>query len=199
VGRLQTARLENFIRRWGSIKGEGSVLSETLGDVFPMLDLENLTPENLLPAGWSIVSKFGAVVGVTAQLSGLSILNPAGSGSIGVIDKIIILSEKDSTISFGTDIDLFTPFLNTINRDTRHSNNFNGNLRLGAEGDVQTAPGGGILTVLAGISRELEVPHGLAVLSPGGQFACTGSAQNNDLNVSFFGHERLAEPSELSF
>ena len=199
MGRLQTGRLENFIRRWGSIKGGGSILSETLGDVFPVLDLENLTPENRLPAGWSLVSMFATRTGVAAQLQGISIINPANSGTIGVVTKIVINSETAQVITMGSSLALFTPVVNSVDADTRSSLVSNGALRLGANANTGGAENRILIEVETGIDREFEVPHALAVLAPGTQFAVVGSTVNLDLRVCFFALTRIAEPSELSF
>jgi len=199
MGRLQTARLENFIRRWGSIKGEGSVLSETLGDVFPTLDLENLTPEAQLPAGWSLVHRFATTTGVAAQLSGVSVINPLGSGQIGVIYQALIVSEKTQNLTYGVGLPLFTSISSFENQDTRQANIFNPNLRMGGNANVGAAETGGLFRVTGNASFILTAPIALAVLAPGGQFSIVSATVDSNLTVSFWGRVRLAEPSELSF
>lgn len=198
MGRLQTARLENFIRRWGSIKGGGSVLSETLGDVFPMLDLENLTPENQLVAGWQLFWAFATVIGVSAQLPGASIINPADSGNIVVVDSIIFRTEAAANITIGSSLPLFTPVGNVVPRDTRGPA-FSGKARFGANSNVGAAENGLLLRTATAIDRQVEIPNSLAVLQPGTQLAIVSALVNIDLTVSFIGRARIAEPSELSF
>jgi len=198
MGRLQTARLENFIRRWGSIKGGGSVLSESLGDVFPVLDLENLTPENQAPAGWTPFFRFATVVGVAAQVAGLSIFNPADSGVIVVVDGCFIRAETNGIVTIGRSLPLFTGVTNVRPRDTRLAP-FSGKARIGANANVGAAETGISIRALAAIDFILEIPNGLAVLAPGGQLAVVAANVNMDLTCSFYGRARLAEPSELSF
>jgi len=198
MGRLQTARLENFIRRWGSIKGPGSVLSESLGDVFPILDLENLTPENFFPASWYPFFIFGSVVGVAAQLSGMSLINPANSGNLVVVDAVNIRSQATGTVTVGMSLPLFTAVANVAQRDGR-SAPFSGGARLGANANVGAAENGMIFEIVAEVDRFLVLPHGVAVLSPGTQLAVVESAANSDMTISFSGRVRAAEPSELSF
>ena len=197
MGRLQTARLENFIRRWGSIKGPGSVLSETLGDVFPILDLENLTPENQLVAGWSLVSGFATTIGVAAQTAAVQIANIAGSGLIAVVDKVIVNTQSASNVTWGLDARLLGAVINTQNRDGRQQQ-FSGGLRVRGSANISARTAGLIATV-AGVDRELEVPNGVVVLSPGTQLTFVNSVVNDDIRVVFFGRVRIAEPSELSF
>ena len=199
MGRLQTARLENFIRRWGSIKGGGSVLSETLGDVFPVLDLERLTPENQLVAGWTLFQGVLVKTGDVAGLAGVQLLNPAPSGAIVVVDKVIINTLTTRAIGFGMANTPFAAGINTSNRDTRTGQVFNGMARLRQNGAATGALGDVIVVCQAGIDREIETPNGIAVLPPGGSLSFVDSTVNLQLRVAFFGRARIAEPSELSF
>ena len=199
MGRIQTARLEAFIRRWASIKGGGSVLSDTLADVFPILDLERLTPENQLVAGWFVVSRFATVTGVAAQLSGVGVLNPADSNSIAVIDKIVIQSELAQNVTFGTDLASFGTPIAFQNSDTRTRSQFNNNLQITGNANVAAAEGGGFLRAAANESVEFVTPNGLAILAPGGHFGVVSATVNSNLTVTFLGRTRTAEPSELNF
>jgi len=199
MGRLQTARLENFIRRWGSIKGPGSVLSETLGDVFPVLDLENLTPESLLPAGWSPVFGQAAVTGVATKLGALQVINPANSGAILVVDKAVLLVTSAQAIAIVRDGTLLTQIIAMANRDSRSRNAFNGTAVIGGSTDTTSPTGGVLINCLANTDREVEFPHALAVLGPGEALQFTTTVAATLLRGSFMCHVRVAEPSELSF
>ncbi|KKL65375.1 hypothetical protein LCGC14_2155620 [marine sediment metagenome] len=152
MGRIQTARLENFIRRWASIKGGGSVLSETLGEVFPVLDLENLTLENLLPAGWIPFWGFVTVIGVAAQLQGASLINPADSSHIIVVDHISVRQTTSSSFNIGTSLPLFTVVTDSRTRDTR-SSAFVGGAIVGANANVGAAETGLNFVGTGGVDR----------------------------------------------
>ncbi len=198
MGRLQTARLENLIRRWGSIKGPGSVLSESLGDVFPTLDLENLSPELQALAGWFPFFGFVTVIGVSAQTTGASVINPANSGAIVVVDYVNIRRETGGVVGVGANVPLFTPTLNGLRRDTRLQAT-TGIARIGANANVGAHVDAMQFRMTSNVDRELVLPNGVAIVSPGEQFAVINGTANNDLTVSFSGRVRLAEPSELSF
>lgn len=198
MGRLQTARLENFIRRWGSIKGGGSILSETLGDVFPVLDLENLTPENQLPAGWTLFWGHVTVIGVAAQRTGASLINPANSGNIVVVDKIIFNRETAGRITMGTSLALFTTVIGVQARDTR-SPRLSGVALIGATANAGVSETALLFQLAALVDLDFEIPHSLAVLAPGTQLAVVNNTVNDDLHANFIGRARIAEPSELSF
>ena len=199
MGRLQTARLENFIRRWGSIKGPGSVLSETLGDVFPVLDLENLTPENQLTAGWSTFYVGGNVTGVATKLGALQLVNPVGSGNLVVLDRFIAQTNVSQTMAGGVNNTPLTTVISSTNRDTRQSSNFQGGAVLAASTDATGGLGDFIFRVPTNIDREIAVEGGIAVLAPGAVFQITASTVATLIRAVFFGRLRLAEPSELSF
>ena len=199
MGRLQTARLENLIRRWGSIKGEGSVLAETLGDVFPTFDLNNLTPELLATAGWTPFFIFSNVIGIAAQLPGLAILNPAGSQQLVVVQKAIIRRETTGIVTVGTTgAGTFVANINTRIRDTRLGG-ITGKVLMRVGTNVGASETGMSINCVAGIDRELELPGGLAILAPGDQLGIIGATVNDNLTISFSGQVRDAEPSELSF
>jgi len=198
MGRIQTARLDNFIRRWGSIKGAGSVLSETLGDVFPVLDLENLTPENQLPAGWRSFWGFITVAGVAAQLQGASLINPANSGNIVVVDQILVRTSAIENVTIGNSLPLFTLAAGTTSRDTRAPGAV-GDVRIGANANVGAAETGLLLRPVAGTVDFLAFPNGVSVLAPGTQLAAVGATVNINIHIGFTGRVRVAEPSELSF
>lgn len=198
MGRLQTGRLENLIRRWGSIKGGGSILSETLGDVFPVLDLENLPPELRFPAGISMISGGASVTGAVGKLGALGITNRPDSGMILTITKINVKTAAIQAISFG--LRSFTsPVINARNMDSREAQNFNGSVAMFATTDGTGSLGNFVLDTQAGIDREVTIPHGICVLAPNSAFQVTASITNTLLRVMFFGYVRLAEPSELSF
>jgi len=199
MGRIQTAQFDNLIRRLYSIKGGGSELSETLGDLFPILDLENLPSELLLLRGWHMFSGFTNVVGVSAQLTMAQLFNPAASTSLVALDRVIINSQKAQIMTYGLNIALATPVINTVNMDTRMSPLFNANARIAAESDLQSSGNAGRIEVVADTDYDLEFPNGICVLDPGGVFSIASAQNDSDLTVTFVGRERNAEPSELSF
>lgn len=199
MGRLQTARLENFIRRWGSIKGGGSVLSETLGDVFPVLDLENLTPENQLVAGWTLWAGGASVTGTAGDLAALSLINPADSGQIVVVDKMTFFASAAQVCQYGINSTLLTQVIAVSVRDSRVGQVFGGAALVGASQDTTGNLGDINFRVLNTEDLQFEIPNAFAVLTPGNQLQVTMSTVATTLRGAFFGRSRLAEPSELSF
>jgi len=199
VGTLQTARLENFVRRWGSIKGGGSVLSETLGDVFPMLDLENLSPELQAVAGWIPYVVFGTVIGDAGDLGAIQIGNAPGSEVIATVDKVIVNTVVAQAVTWGQSTALLNVVGNVRNRDSRSPGVFSGFVTIRALTSGTLAETSGIIRTVAGVDREYEYKDALAILGPNSAFTLVESVVAESLTVTFFGRVRLAEPSELSF
>lgn len=199
MGRLQTGRLENFVRRWGSIKGGGSILSETLGDVFPVLDLENLTPENQLVASWHLFQGVASVTGGVAQLAGIQCVNPVDSGAILVVDAMNLHTFTGQTVGYGVAQAPFTPAITMANRDTRTGTVFTGLARIHSSTNVAGALGDVLVVLATGVDREIVIPNGIAVLAPGDALTIVAGTVNTLIRVNFFGRVRIAEPSELSF
>ena len=197
MGRLQTARLESMIRRWGSIKGGGSLLSDTLADVFPVFDLENLTPEMQLLADWFPWFGFATILGGVAQLGGLLVQNAADSGKIVVVEKMIINTVVAQDVTCGVRA-VVAAGAAVRNRDGRSPNLVNNNVQIFGSNNT-TTQFGMILQTAANIDREFEIRNGIAILGPGSAFAVVMSVANETMTGTFIGRVRQAEPSELNF
>jgi len=199
MGRVQTGVFDNLIRRLYSIKGGGSELSETLGDVFPILDLENLPSELLILRGW--VLGMGRISNQSAvgEVNSHQLFNPAGSGKLMVLTSLRVTVGTAGIVRFGP---AFTALVDTsvagAQRDTREGSikPTNGLLQ---EEDNGTGSTFGEIQLLANLSVEITDPDGLAVLIPGTAFRINDVATNALLRTSWMWRERTAEPSELSF
>ena len=199
MGRLQTARLENFIRRWGSMKGSGSVLSETLGDVFPTLGLEILPPELMLLAGKRMWGMQTVVTGGVAQNGAVQLVNPVDSGVLVVCTEFGFESSTSQVFFWGFVNALFAG-IGVASRpaDSRVLGPFTGPERIEASTNAITEFAGS-RRARTSITEIVRLPIGIAVLAPGTQFTVVGSTNNTTIRISFAGYTRVAEPSELSF
>jgi len=199
MGRVQTGVFDNLIRRLYSIKGGGSELSETLGDVFPILDLENLPSELLLLRGW--VLGMGRITNTSAvgTISAHQLFNPAGSGKLIVLTSVLITATAATAVQYGPAFTaLGTTSVAGAQRDTREGSikPTNGLLQ---EEDDGAASAFGVINLIANIPIKLTDPNNLAVLIPGTAFRITGTNTNRTLKTAWMWRERTAEPSELSF
>lgn len=199
MGRIQTGAFDNLIRRLYSIKGGGSELSETLGDVFPILDLENLPSELLLLRGW--VLGMGRIRNASAvgMVNSHQLFNPAGSAKIIVLTSLRVSVGSTSLVEFGP---AFTALTDTSTPGTRRDTRAqvikptNGLLQ---EEDDGTRSAFGAVQLITDISADILDPNGLAVLVPGTAFRINDLTTNITMRTSWMWRERTAEPSELSF
>ena len=197
MGRLQTARLGNFIRRWGSIKAGGSLLSESLGEVFPVLDLENLTPELLILAGIDLWSSHASATGGVAQLGGVQISNPVDSGAIVVVTEFFVSVGSTQAFTWGSLQDIFAGGPATSeNRDTRTARSQGrAGIRISTNANTEFF---GRAVALTDVDRIVAPPNGVAVLAPGRALTVVATTNNTAIRANFAGYLRSAEPSELN-
>lgn len=199
MGRVQTGAFDNLIRRLYSIKGGGSELSETLGDVFPILDLENLPSELLLLRGWVLGMGRIANTSAIATNNAHQLFNPAGSGLLVVLTSLRLTANDAQIVNFGP---AFTALVTTSVagawRDTREAV-IKATTSLLQEEDNGTASTFGSIELVSGVTFQMSDPNGLAVLLPGTAFRITDQTTNKVLRSSWMWRERPFEPSEVSF
>ena len=199
--RLQQARYDGLLRRLGDLKGPGSKVSEVLGDVFPVVDLENLPAELYTLAGWSLGFGSTQMPGVAAKFSIAQLFNPAGSGHLVVLTRMIMSTGGGSMIfeydvDSGAAVDLFS---SSIPRDTRKG------VRAPLIAQVRQVHSAASLSPIGqivmrnDITEQLEDSDGLFVLGPGTGLNLGTTVVNTNLIITFHWRERAAEPSELNF
>ena len=199
---VQQTRWDRIIRRVSGSVGPGSRVSETLSELFPVLDVERVPGELLLLGGTRLgMAGFPVDAGV-GDFAGEQISNPAGSNAIITITKAIVSSEVDDNILWGNVHGLLATALPTAARlrDTREvfPTQPVGVLRisgaLAAPIDSLSA-----ISVLARSPLVIEDVNGVAILAPGTQFTVGSSIADAKIRASFQWRERAAEESELQF
>lgn len=199
---VQQSRWDRLIRRVSGSIGPGSRVSETLSELFPVLDVERVPGELLLLGGTRLgVAGFPVNAGV-GDFPAAQIENPADSANIITITSVVFSAASVSNLLFGTVHAQLVTALPTASRlrDTREvfPTQPVGLLRidtgLGAPidsiGQVRTA-GVAVLT--------LEDKNGVAILAPGERFTVGSDLADTLLTAAFFWRERPAEQSELQF
>lgn len=197
---LQTARYDNLLRRLGGLLGPGSKVTETLSELFPVVETENLPAELLFLGGWLTGMNTQIVDPVVGQTSRVQVFNPLGSGKIAVLTNVHINSANNGQPGIAWQINE-TPLaaLNPgITRDT-HAGFAVGT----AVGTTELTTGN---TPMAGEFRlpdlttfNFHLENGIAVLAPGSGVEFGTTADNIQLTATFFWRERVALPSELNF
>jgi len=200
VAELQTNRYDRLIRRVGGIIGVGSMVSDALSELFPMIDVERV-PSELLALQGTHVAGCSVESGGTAGLNNQhQVFNPVGSGHILTVTHALVSSSTTQVLFFGlASATLATNIPNPRFRDGRVRDitpvgQNNVDTLLAATPNtyrVQINGGAGISAFL------LEDPNDLAVLPPGFGFQVSTTTLNSGLVTAFFWRERPAEPSEL--
>lgn len=197
---LQQNRYDRLIRRVGGLIGVGSKVSEVIGELFPMIDVENLPGELFVLAETRL--GMGAVTnaGFAALQNHHQLFNPVDSGQIITISHINIMSNATQLIRYGlVTVPLAAAITNRQFRDSRLpiGPNTLGELR-GAQ-LAATTPNVGRIAVIANTNNVLEDRNDIAVLGPGTGFELLTESVNSSFLTSFFWRERAAEASELQF
>lgn len=199
--RLQQARYDGLLRRVGDLKGPGSKVSEVLGDVFPVLDLENVPAELYALNGWAL--GFGSIL-FPASMGNIHIaqlFNPAGSGHLIVVTSITMSSNAGQDVEYDVDSGPLADLTSSsIPRDTRRG------VRSPLVAQVRQ------VTQVAGLSPQGQIfvranenfvamkdLDGVFILGPGTGVNFATTQTNNEFLIDFHWRERLAEPSELNF
>jgi len=196
---VQQTRWDRIIRRVSGSIGPGSRVSETISELFPMVDVERVPGELLLLGGTGIAHGGGTIAATAGQLPGGALFNPPGSGSLITITGVRVTFGADSVVRWGTVIVERGAVVSTqLFRDMRR---LPPNLPVGSIrqiDEVAAAPGTNQLDLKADTILHLEDPNGVAVLSPGSGFEIGNNVQTDRIRFSFLWRERPAEESELS-
>lgn len=195
---VQQTRWDRLIRRVSGSIGPGSRVSETISELFPVLDVENVPAELLFLSGTKVA--WGAVVlGASAgNTNHHQLFNPAGSGHVLTLTTIIV-STVGSAATWEAQLQntpLTTDVGNSVVRDTRQGVAVNA---VGQMRSVQQAAGlPAFMSIRQGANVAFLItdPNGLAVLFPGTGYTVAPADLNIPTNVSFWWRERVFESSE---
>lgn len=201
MAELQQNRYDRLIRRVGGIVGVGSMVSDALSELFPMIDVERVPSELLALQGTHLAGCSVESGGTAAVNNQHQVFNPVGSGHLITVTHALVASATTQILFFGlASATLATVIANPRFRDGRVSDitpvgqNRVATLAAATPSTyrVQVNGGAGIASFL------LDDPNDLAVLPPGFGFQVSTSTVNTSLVTSFFWRERPAERSELN-
>ena len=196
---VQQNRWDSLIRRVSGSIGPGSRVSETLSELFPVLDVERVPGELLVLGGTLIAQGAENRLGAGGQFAHVQLFNPAASGKLITVTQAIVTSSVAQRIRWGnvnvalgtqTNVDRF--------RDTRLG------LLERPVGQIRNASlatvvqDTGAVEVLADTPLFLKDENSLAVLSPGFGFEFSAGTVATTIFLTFYWRERAAEASELS-
>ena len=196
---LQQARYDQLVRRVGALYGGGSKVTEVLSELFPVLEVENTTPELIALSGWRTAWQSSERTSAVGQVSTSQLFNPAGSNIIAVVTHIEVALSPATALQVETqDTVLVAGAVSGLYRDTRFGVPRSTALQLRS---VDGSPvGGGLRYRLAdGENLQIHDDNGIAVLTPGFGLAVGTVGTQNRLGVNYFWRERLAQSAELLF
>jgi len=196
---LQQNRYDQLIRRVGGLIGGGSKVSEVLGELFPVLEVENTVPELRLLGGTILGLGARTSAGAAAVHQQIQLFNPVNSGSLIVVTACELTVSAAQAVAFGlVSTALATQTSTQRTRDSRVpiTTPILGQIRFGNSAVV--APDVGRVQLPLNLGVTLDNSDGVAVLSPGFGFQLTTTIVNTALVVTFWWRERAAEQSELN-
>ena len=197
---VQQTRWDRLVRRVSGSIGPGSRVSETISELFPMLNVATLNSELVFLSGWFLGLGTTNVPSVAGEISLAQLFNPAGSGKVVVPTHIMLSATDAQRIEFLlATVPLANAVGNEIQRDSRTGviapvvgqiRNLNQPLGIAAIGQFRILP----LETFT-----MQDNNGLFVLAPGTglTFATVSVAQT--LTINFMWRERSVLPDELQF
>ena len=200
MAELQQNRYDQLLRRVGGLIGPGSMVGETIGELFPMIDVERVPIELLALSGTRVgmcISDFNPLAG---DVNHHQLFNPPDSGALVVVTRLVTNSSIAQPMRLGVNAAAIGTDLGNVQlRDTR----LGITARAIAENrGVQQV--GGIASnfafrLEASITFQLEDQNGLFVLFPGTGIRAATTVANTQSRVGWFWRERAFEPSEANF
>lgn len=195
---VQQTRWDRIIRRVSGSVGPGSRVSETLSELFPVLDVERLPSELLLLGGTQVVVGSSRAGAVAATFPQVSILNPVDSGNLITVTSVQLFTTSAQLIRVSITENVLPVSGAEEIRDGRRGV---AGVPVGqslVDNNLVVGPLRGSLRLEASVPFFWFDPNDLAVLSPGTAFLISGSVVNTTLEAGWMWRERPAQESELS-
>jgi len=197
VTEIQQNRWDRLIRRVAGIVGGGSQVNDTLNELFPTIDVENVPGELLALANTRLGWVSGRLAASIAEFNHHQIFNPVGSGTLIAITQVATNSGITTNFRFSNAIaELVTLAGNERPRDTRRG--INASVTAQHRTD-QSAVSGGLdfrVRQLANTTTVIKDQNAVAILFPGTGLTVTCETVNIESTVAFMWRERAFEPSE---
>ena len=197
---VQQTRWDRIIRRVSGSIGPGSRVSETISELFPMVDVERVPGELLMLGGTAICNGGGTIAAIAGQAPIAQLFNPVGSGNLITLTGVrVTFGGTNSTVRWGTTLVAVGTIIATqVFRDTRRILPALPIGQVRQNSQVAFATATNQLTLSANTIFHIEDPNGVAVLTPGTGFEIGNDALTDRIRYSFYWRERPAEESELS-
>ncbi len=197
---VQQTRWDRIIRRVSGSIGPGSRVSETLSELFPVVDVEQVPAELLALGGTHMAMGRSTAAPLAANFQLSMLRNPGGSNAIITLLAVAINTSGLAGVALGLTLNTFSN-LNTANTAFSDGRLFGIPQPVGEVRDEPNLVAGVEFFVLDADQVKgglIQPPKALAVISPGTGFSVSTRSANVSLLCSFLWIERPAEQSELS-
>ena len=197
---VQQTRWDRIIRRVSGSIGPGSRVSETLSELFPVVDVENVPAELLALGGTRMAIGNSNEPAVAAVFQISELFNPVGSNAIITLLHLNVISTSALSVGMGITDGSFTNN-NPANVSFADGRFLPPTVPVGQVRD-ETAGAEGVRFYLLDQnnfqSEIFQPPKAIAVLVPGTGWSVGTTVVNHPLSVSYGWLERPAEESELN-
>jgi len=195
---LQQARYDQLVRRVGALYGGGSKVVEVLPELFPVLEVEDTTPELLALGGWRLAWANTSRLSGVGNDSTSQLFNPLGSGQIVAVTQVHISTDATTLLDIEVQEGALAAGVPGLYRDSRFGVPRN-TAALASSLDGGVTGGGLRVFVVIDEPFSLRDDNGLVVLAPGTGLNLGTVTTNMTLRVNYFWRERPAQQSELLF
>lgn len=195
---IQQNRWDKLVRRLGGIVSPGSMVADSISELFPMLDVESVKSELQILSGTYLGWGGTARLAAAGEQLVIQLVNPVGSNMIIVPTKVTVGATAGDTTLMSNVGGINAQDLSVTGRrlDNRDGGD---NFTVGTIGSFsQVGALGGVGFFRTNTNSEwfLEDPNGLGVLGPGTAWKVGTSNPALFLSVSFFWRERTLQKSE---
>jgi len=198
---VQQTRWDRIVRRVSGSIGHGSRVSETISELFPVMDIERVPGELLVLGGTHICNGAASVAGAAGEVPNVSLFNPIDSNTLLTITQIAIRVDSLQRVRIAFDQTSAGARVNTER------------FREGRLITATNLPVGQVFTfsnpsqaaqqVELGVgdfnSLILKDENSMGVLSPDTKCTVAGTIVATTIRVTFWWRERPAEQAELQF
>jgi len=196
---VQQTRWDRIIRRVSGSIGPGSRVSETLSELFPVLDVERVPAELLVLGGTGICHGGSTLTGAAGESAKAQLFNPADSNIIATLTKVIFAVTTASIARWGFSAASFGTAVGTQRfTDQRRPLPALPVCEVRQLSEAALANATAQTRVVSATTLQLENENGLAVLSPGTGFEIGEDTVASTIFFTFYWRERPAEESELN-
>lgn len=197
---VQQTRWDRIIRRVSGSVGPGSRVSETLSELFPVIDVERVPGELLVLGGTRLAVGATDLAGAAGESARTQVFNPLDSENIITVTTVVLSVSSTQTVRIAMHSAALTTGIGTETfRDSRLGTVPVPVGQMRQDSTIALTDANSLFRCEADTYNLLHDENGLAVLSPGFGYEIGLTNNATRIIVTYMWRERPAEPSELQF